>query len=702
MTSVEREFESLFRSQVRELEAESNAKTPVKRPLPKFKRSLVESRRAMRSLTAASSLSTALITAIPMTVMTVSTTACISSEDAGEDLGVIGDGKADGGALIDVSISVPKVSSTGAVGVRNYVVHASADFDVSLAYDGDQAATLTVTNLDTGAKVESALGARPSVTVRASDSVSGSASGQASFKIRVENHSNATLRAKLRAANHSGAGVSPALVAAARANLDRVSKEIDYTHMNNYGLSGSLTDQFMTALSAEYETQHPDQYVARVRALASMAFFALPDVMPPAEGLQTPFHGLDESQFDALISVEDQVFGRLVQNNNYDTNGVRPFSVCETRFIIDTYVRPRVAYPGFDAYKAAYTTYAESCPQKDKDEWYNFRGLGGLRPSWVESNLADRFLRRMAKQCQHPTTAWAAECARWNADRLGYRQAKNKELAARTMFYAAADEPYLINPNNALVLLEDRNGDGVGEYLKPGPITLKSGEQGTLVVNSTSEFAGNLKFQPTTGALRTVTPENLVANDTVDARWKPSYVTQADLGLMSVFSSSTGCTGASLDPAQCPLMRRFYSMIDRHENFYQTYSALTPTYYGISSQPSPLVACSITLGASHQWDAAGTPPNGNAGFIFLMRIPFKDILTGNERSVATLMPAPKTTSVQSLYAGTGKLDFSSLWLDVASLSNNQYETEHEISAFGAVRADQIEGILVVRKPAAVQ
>ena len=171
---------------------------------------------------------------------------------------------------------------------------------------------------------------------------------------------------------------------------------------------------------------------------------------------------------------------------------------------------------------------------------------------------------------------------------------------------------------------------------------------------------------------------------------------------MSVFSSSTGCTGASLDPAQCPLMRRFYSMIDRHENFYQTFSALTPTYYGISSQPSPLVACSITLGASHQWDAAGTPPGGTAGFIFLMRIPFKDILTGNDTSVATLMPGPKTTSIQCLYAGTGKLDFSSLWLDVASLSNNQYETEHEISAFGAVRADQIEGILVIRKPAAVQ
>ena len=41
------------------------------------------------------------------------------------------------------------------------------------------------------------------------------------------------------------------------------------------------------------------------------------------------------------------------------------------------------------------------------------------------------------------------------------------------------------------------------------------------------------------------------------------------------------------------------------------------------------------------------------------------------------------------------------WLDIATLSNNQYATEHEISAFGIVPADEIEGILVIRKPAAL-
>jgi hypothetical protein len=392
----------------------------------------------------------------------------------------------------------------------------------------------------------------------------------------------------------------------------------------------------------------------------------------------------------------------MAQNGN-NTNGVRPFSVCETDFIIETYVRPRAAFPGFAAHKTSYETHAATCAQKDKDEWYNFRGLGGLRPSWVESNLADRFLRRMAKQCRAtPSAQWAEQCAQWDADRMGYRQLRNRQLAARTMYYAPADEQYLIDPDNSLVLLEDRNGDGIGEYLRPGPVTLADGSTGTLQVNSTGEFSGSLKFVDGAGNLRSVTPAKIVANDTSDPNWDPALLDDRDMGLMSMFSDPTGCTGASIDPAACPLMQRFYSMIDRHENFYRTYSALSPDFSGISSQPSPLVACSITLTAAHHWDTAGTPSDGTAGFIFLMRIPFQDILTGNDTSVATLMPGPKTTSIQSLYAGNGTLDISSLWLDIASLSNNQYETEHEISAFGAVAAHQIEGIFVIRKPAAVQ
>ena len=496
-----------------------------------------------------------------------------------------------------------------------------------------------------------------------------------------------------------GDGVSADLVAAAKANLQRVTKEIDMQHLSSYGYTGANEDQFLHALSDEYQHQHPDQYAARVRALASMVFFSLPDVQPPAGVTKTPFHGLNDDQFGALIGIEDNVFQELVNSNNGSTNGVRPFSVCETKFIIDTYVRPGVAYPGFAPYKDAYKTYADSCTSEDKAYWYNFRGLGSLRPSWVESNLADRFLRREVKYCKSSTSA---DCKQWNADRLGYRQLKNRQLAARTMYYAPDQESYLIDPSHSLVLLEDRDGDNVGEFLRPGPVTLKTGEQGTLSITSQSQFAGTMSFQPASGTARNISPGEITAESAVDPRWDSSLLTDKDIGLMSMFSDSTGCTDATLDPAKCPLLRRFYSMIDRHENFYQTFSALTSSYYGISSQPSPLVACSITLGAAHQWDTAGIPAGGTAGFIYLMKIPFADIVTGNETSVATLMPGPKTTSIQSLYAGTSKLDMTKAWLDVASLSNNQYETEHEISAFGVVPASEIEGILVIRKPAGVQ
>ena len=630
------------------------------------------------------SLSALLLTTLPLA-------ACIAEDEDATDLGAIADGKNDAPEVRDVAVTVNKMNSTGQPGVKNFTVQSTVDFEVSLAYDGAQNAKLVVTN-GSGAKFESDKGPRPRVRVAGSGMLD-------SFKIRIENHSTTTLHAKLTAIGTTA--VSPELVAAARANLDRIAKEIDATHLDNYGLSGSLTDQFMSALSSEYERQHPDQFVARVKALASMAFFALPDVMPPADGVKTPFHGLDMDQFNALMQIEDDIFNHLTQLNNNNTNGVRPFSVCETKFIIESYVRPKKPFPGFDMHKTAYTAAAASCPQKDKDEWYNFRGLGGLRPSWVESNLADRFLRRMAKNCRNPSSAWAADCATWSNDRLGYRQLRNRQLAARTMFYAPGDEGYVSDPNNALVFLEDRNGDNVGEFLRPGTVKLTSGEMGELQVNSTGEFTGNLKFKNSAGTVRTITPKDLVAEDAVNSKWNGSLLAKPDMGLMNVFDVSTGCTAASIDETTCPLMKRFYSMIDRHENFYRTYSALTPDYYGISSQPSPLVACSITLGASHQWDAAGTPPGGTAGFIFLMRIPFKDILTGNDTSVATIMPGPKTTSIQSLYAGSGRMDFNSLWLDVASLSNNQYATEHEISAFGAVPASEIEGILVVRKPAAV-
>jgi len=491
-----------------------------------------------------------------------------------------------------------------------------------------------------------------------------------------------------------------ALIERATANLARVAAEIDRMHLSSYGLEGDAGEQFFTALELEYATTEPDQFAARLQALASMVFFAAPDILPPEGGKTTPFHGLDMDQFDVLMAIEDQVWAELVAGNGGSSNGVRPFSVCETRYMIETFVRPRVALGSMADYAAGYRAFAASCPEADLAEWYNFRGLGSLRPSWVESNVMDRFLRRMAARCQGPDPGWEAECARWDEDRLAYRLDKNREIAARFMHYDPAQEARLADTSDEVVLFEDRTGDGVAEFLMDGSAQLKSGEPIDFDIMKTGDFTGLMKAEVGT-AMISVRGENLFSESAAHPEVTRELVEQDDMGLTTVFSDPAGCTGEAPVPEACPLLQRFTVLIDRHEDFYQTYTSLRPDSASISSQPSPLVACSITLAAAHAWDSAGTPPGGSAGFIFLMRIPFKQILAGSETSVSTLRPGPDVLSIADLYAGD-ELDMNRVWLDIATLSHNLFASEHEISKFGAVPAEQIEGILVVRTPATME
>ena len=657
--------------------------------------------------------------------------------------------------------------------------------------------------------------------------------------------------------------VSDEVVAAARANLARIAKEIDRDHLGNYKLQGELPDQFVDAVKLEYGAT-PDLLQSRMKTLASMVFFSAPEVKSdPSVGKITPFHGMDNDAFEALMANEDVVFDHHMEVNGGSPKGVRPFSVCETKFLIKI-SKGEVSDPAFvsgrnissyDAYAKAYQTFAGQCEQRDLLEWYNFRGLGGLRPSWLESNLSDRFLRRMLTACRSPTAEYTQRCQEFAANRLKYRDKKNTEFALREMVYDPRPEAtisgqsmqdYMSGPSNPGIFVEDRNGDGVGEWLAPGAVKVdpaavvsisnlpiktelkvriasaskisvdgqlvdvaagtevtakSSGDQwsqsgglgaskvrlpaagGTLVIEDTnaprlmpdttviqpdgktgtvprydsvnkqsnvpvklanaislpvaadfqpslsigrgtgvaSQFSGELDIAIALADGSQVTaatgPRSVQAFEAVDPLWKKEYLGRPDFGFSAIFPDGSGCAGDAPSPEQCPLLKRFYSVIDRHENFYQTYSSMDTDSPNISQQPSPLVACSITLRASHAWDSAGTPKDGTAGFIYLMRIPFDQILTSDARSIDTLgllkdkngdgqpdndlKAGPRVLTLREVYAGTEKLDMSKVWLDIATLSNNQYSSEHEVSKYGSVPADQIEGILVIRRPAAM-
>jgi hypothetical protein len=554
--------------------------------------------------------------------------------------------------------------------------------------------------------------------------------------------------------SESGLAVSPKLEAAVATNLQRLEKEIGASHLASYRGYGSLVGQFMWALDVEYG-ESPALLKRRAEVLAAPVYFSMPDVLPEdGVGRRTAFHGMDETAFTKLGANEDFVWSSHKAFNGGSKDGIRPFSVCETKFLIGIAkgaITGGYAANGyvssFDPYAHAYADWAKpeaaNCTQADRDEFFDYRGLGELRPSWLESNYEDRVLRRYATMCKDPPQEWWGRCGEYGAGRLRLRERKNRAMALRQMVYdprpeakigGLTEEQYMTSPSNGVLLLEDRLGDGVAELVTPGPLDLlanarfelthstlgtrwvtASYDKKTLSVDggpALAVTAANLAFAGTgsfTGELRatfafgdgstataSLPPRVIKAVVHTDPAWKSEYAGAPDMGLLRMF------------PDQNALLKRFASMLDRHESFYATYSSNDENDRTISSQPSPLVACSVTVNASRAWAWAGTPPGGRAGLVFLMRAPFKDILTADTRSIDTLgrlgadplHDGPKVLTLAKAYA-EGSLDMSRVWLDLATLSNDLYSTENEVSKFGAVPAEQIEGILVIGKPGAL-
>lgn len=544
----------------------------------------------------------------------------------------------------------------------------------------------------------------------------------------------------------TGLAVDPKLEAAVRVNLERLEKEIGVSHLASYRGYGSIVGQFMWALDVEYG-EDPALLRRRAEVLAAPVYFSMPDILPePGVGRRTVFHGMDETAFSKLGQNQDFVWSSHKSFNGGSKDGIRPFSVCETKFLIGISkeeITGAFASGGyvtaFDPYAHAYAAWAApeagNCTQKDLDEFFNYRGLGELRPSWLESNYQDRVLRRYATMCKDPPPEWWGRCGEYGAGRLRVRERKNRAMALRQMVYDPADEAYITSPYNQVLLLEDRLGDGVAELVTPGPLDLFANARfeiqhstlgskwvtvswdkktytvdggpalsvtsANLSIESTGSFTGALRasftFADGSWATAQLPPRVIKAIIRTDPAWKPEYADAPDMGLLRLFPND-----------KAALLRRFTSMLDRHEHFYQTYSSNDENDLTIVSQPSPLVACSVTVNASRAWAWAGTPPGGRAGLIFLMRVPFRDILTADARSIDTLgrlssdplHGGPKVLTIDDVYA-QGSLDMRRVWLDLATLSNDLYSPENEVSKFGHVPAEQIEGILVLGKPGAL-
>lgn len=480
-------------------------------------------------------------------------------------------------------------------------------------------------------------------------------------------------------------------------NLQRIEHDIDVGHLNHYALNGPQWLRFRTALWVEFGGRYENLHRRRMEVLASMAFVRAPEILPPSFGRRMPFHGLDEAAYHRLIKIEDLVFNKLVSLNGGRKGGVPPFSVCETKYIIEHHVTNPASKLStlwsmdsvtWESYRSGYTAYAASCSTADLEEWYNFRGLGTLRPTWLESNLMDRFTRRLRSMCRWKH--WDDECKGYFGDPLPYRDWRAQDVSRRFLHYAPDQEPTLENTNSNVLLVPDRNGDGVGELVTPKNTYVDAnGQLQPVTITSTGTFSGQINTEPWRIQLTT----------DVHPDYRPHIdLARPDMGLTR-FLPEGSCADPNPTPENCPVLKRLYVLVDRHVDFYNTYTNLDWDDRWIGKQPSPLVACSVTLGAADDW--ARKSPAGTDGFVYVMRVPFRDILAGKAMAVSTLATPPQVTTLPDIYSGKAQLDFTRAWLDIATLSNNIYAYEHEISKYGWVRPEQIEGIIYVGTPAQV-
>lgn len=277
--------------------------------------------------------------------------------------------------------------------------------------------------------------------------------------------------------------VSPELVAAAMANLSRLPL-----------VTGADPRMFVDALVAEYRGR-PELLQRRLEVLASVEFAGAgptPGVTPPRP---SPFGGLTDDQLDTFMRNQESAI-RHVAEVASGSAAVRPLSVCETKFLAAISKGPASEIdPGgstsacgaivdWDAYARAYATYAEHCGP-DLDEWYAYQAEARLGGRWLESSVAREYAARMHQLCDRRNAS--PECPEWAQDRIGHRQRKNAELALRTLFYdpdpalrlPTTDGGFTTlaesigDPSSPGILVEDRNADGIGEWVAPSDLRLR-------------------------------------------------------------------------------------------------------------------------------------------------------------------------------------------------------------------------------------
>ncbi len=465
-----------------------------------------------------------------------------------------------------------------------------------------------------------------------------------------------------------------------------------------YHLHGPIPVHFINSMCAEYK-DNSALLTAKLRLIKSIV--RVPEGPTQRYDPKMPvWQQLTADGYRNLILITRKLAEfRLHQHKQADQHSSIILSECEVRFLFKEYLQTYqtiLTMEDFLNYEKTFKSFLDSaaskseCTLEEQSSYYAFRGVGYISPRDPESSALRQIGLALSIGCQSsPSNLKGGPasllCEQFYSQPYATRREIAFQLLRRLIILSRKEREWFNNPSQPLFLLEDLNGDGVGEAI--GDFTSIADKKGALG-NAVDAYLQSLrKEQSKTLSTGSVDPvlrlsqllDQIVLHKRIEqaafishSRFGESPIFESDQGLSKIFKLDTSVGQEK--------MRHLLSiLISRHAFFYKTFMYFT-SFQFLQASTSPFLSSSANFSQAYKFAVRGFAADKirapKLGWLYIFKI-----------KAANLFDS------QSVQRGESP-DFNQDWLDELSLTNHPYALEENgLDRFGEPAPEELQTLL---------
>lgn len=204
---------------------------------------------------------------------------------------------------------------------------------------------------------------------------------------------------------------------------------------------------------------------------------------------------LSGREYNSYLKLSSEVFTQrelktkeISFGNNQDSlEAVEAFTVCETQYMIEKYIAPKLQFESLETYESGLQEYAKTCRKQDLEYYYDFRGDSNFKMYSPESNAMIWHARSIARWCETPVKAKAGShvvtdklCEQYFSQPFLHRYNAARAALAGWLLYDAADEQSIANPQNTINVLSNLLISDVAPFKLHSPTSSFKNSKGFL------------------------------------------------------------------------------------------------------------------------------------------------------------------------------------------------------------------------------